>query len=164
MSRRSAGIVLVRTRAGVPEVLLVHPGGPLWAKKDAGAWSIPKGEYEPADDPLEAARREFFEELGVPCPAAELIELGEVVQRGGKRVVAWCGAGDLDVSAVVSNTFELEWPPRSGRRQAFPEVDRAEFFAIADARVKILGGQLPLLDSVERLLSEGRFVTRRDTE
>lgn len=160
MNPRSAGILLVRIRGGVTEVLLVHPGGPLWAKKDAGAWSIPKGEYGPDDDALDAARREFVEELGVPCPAEELVELGEVVQRGGKRVVAWCGVGDLDVNGIVSNTFEIEWPPRSGRRKAFPEIDRAEFFPMDVAMVKILAGQRPLLGSVDRALS----ATRRDTE
>lgn len=164
MSRRSAGIVLVRDRAAVCEVLLVHPGGPLWAKKDVGAWSIPKGEYAAGDDPLDAARREFREEIGVACPSAELIELGEVIQPGGKRVVAWCGFGDVDVSGLVSNTFEMEWPPRSGRRQTFAEVDRAEFFTLEVARHKILRGQLPLLDSVARVLAESKSTTRRDTE
>jgi predicted NUDIX family NTP pyrophosphohydrolase len=145
--------VLVRIRGGVAEVLLVHPGGPFWAKKDAGAWSIPKGEYAPDEDALAVARREFLEELGVPCPAEELIELGEVTQRGGKRVVAWCGVGDIDVTAVVSNTFEVEWPPRSGRRQSFPEIDRAEFFPIEVAMDKILDGQRPLLDSLSGVVS-----------
>ena len=170
MSRRSAGIVLVRLSAGGPEVLLVHPGGPLWAKRDAGAWSIPKGEYELGDDPLEAARREFLEEIGVPCPAEELIELGEVVQGGGKRVTAWCGLGEVDpahlgaVADVLTNAFEMEWPPRSGRRQRFPEVDRACYFPIDVAHEKILAGQRPLLDSVSRLVAESRLATRRDTE
>ena len=131
----------------------MHPGGPFWAKKDAGAWSIPKGEYGPAEDPLTVARREFVEELGVPCPAEDLIELGEVTQRGGKRVVAWCGVGDIDVAAVASNTFEIEWPPKSGRRQTFPEVDRAQFFPIDIAMEKILDGQRPLLDALPGMVS-----------
>lgn len=151
-TRRSAGIVLVRVRAGTPEVLLVHPGGPLWARKDLGAWSIPKGEYGPDDDALETARREFAEELGAVCPAEELVELGTVVQPGGKHVVAWYGLGDIDTAAVDSNTFEMEWPPRSGRRQTFPEIDRAEFFPMEVAVEKILGGQRPLLDSLARAL------------
>ncbi len=151
-TRRSAGIVLVRARGGTTEVLLVHPGGPLWARKDLGAWSIPKGEYGRADDALQTARREFAEELGTACPAQELVELGTVVQPGGKHVVAWYGMGDIDTATVVSNTFEMEWPPRSGRRQTFPEIDRAEFFPMEVAAAKILSGQRPLLDSLARAL------------
>jgi predicted NUDIX family NTP pyrophosphohydrolase len=144
--KTSAGILLVRLVGGSPEFLLVHPGGPFWAKKDAGAWSIPKGEYLEPEDALGCARREFEEELGVPCPATELVDLGEVTQAGGKRVRAWAAIGDVDVTAAISNTFEIEWPPRSGRRQTFPEVDRVEWFGHADAAEKILGGQLPFLD------------------
>jgi predicted NUDIX family NTP pyrophosphohydrolase len=129
----------------VQEVLLVHPGGPFWAKKDAGAWSIPKGEYEEGEDPIACARREFEEELGSPAPD-DLAPLGEVRQRSGKYVTAWAASGDLDPSAVRSNTFTIEWPPRSGRRQEFPEVDRAEWFPLAVAREKINPAQAEFLD------------------
>jgi predicted NUDIX family NTP pyrophosphohydrolase len=131
------------------EVLLVHPGGPYWAGRDEGWWSIPKGEVGEGEDELAAAEREFAEELGLPAPAGTRIALGEVVQAGGKHVRAWAVAGNLDVSAVHSGTFELEWPPRSGRIQTFPEVDRAGWFGLEEARVKLLGGQLPFLDRLE---------------
>jgi predicted NUDIX family NTP pyrophosphohydrolase len=147
--KRSAGILLHRSGADGREVLLVHPGGPFWAKRDDGAWSIPKGEYADGDDPEAAARREFEEELGSPLPDAELHELGEVVQKGGKAVVAWAVEGDLDASAASSNTFEMEWPPRSGRRQVFPEIDRAEWFPLVRAREKLLPAQTPFLDRLE---------------
>jgi predicted NUDIX family NTP pyrophosphohydrolase len=154
MPRRSAGIVLHRRAPdGSPEVLLVHPGGPFWARKDDGAWSIPKGEHGEDEEPLAAARREFAEELGVaPSGGAEPQPLGEVRQKGGKVVTAWALAGDLDPAQVVSNTFELEWPPRSGRRQTFPEVDRAEWFGLDRARVKLLPAQHPFLDALAALL------------
>ena len=145
-ARRSAGIVLYREAAAGLEVLLVHPGGPFWARKDAGAWSIPKGEYEPDDDPLTAARREFEEELGSAPPDAEPLDLGEVRQKSGKLVRAWALAGDLDATAAFSNTFTVEWPPRSGQMREFPEVDRAEWFAVAAAREKINPAQAPFLD------------------
>jgi predicted NUDIX family NTP pyrophosphohydrolase len=147
-SRRvSAGILLYRQSAGALEVLLVHPGGPVWARRDRGAWSIPKGEYtEGEEDPLAAARREFAEELGSAPPEGEAIELGEVRQKSGKRVRAWALAGDLDVAQAHSNTFAMEWPPRSGRRQEFPEVDRAEWFAVAEARERINPAQAAFLD------------------
>jgi predicted NUDIX family NTP pyrophosphohydrolase len=143
---------LYRPRAGGPEVLLVHPGGPAWARRDAGAWSIPKGEYEPEEDPLDAARREFQEELGVPPPSGPVHELGEIRQRSGKRVRAWALEGDLDATAISSNTFMFEWPPRSGKRIEIPEVDRAEWFDLDTARVKINVGQVPLLDRLGELL------------
>ena len=147
MPKRSAGLVLFRQREGDEiEVLLVHPGGPFWAKKDLGAWSIPKGEHADDEDPLAAARREFAEELGQAPPDGEPVPLGEVRQKGGKRVVAWALEGDLDPATVASNTFEIEWPPRSGRLQEFPEVDRAEWFSLEEARRRILEGQIPLLE------------------
>ena len=134
------------------EVLLVHPGGPFFAKKDAGVWSIPKGEYEDGDDPLACALREFEEELGTPLEADSPIELGTIVQRGGKQVIAWAVAGDLDPSTASSNTFTMEWPPRSGRQQEFPEVDRAEWFWVDEAREKLVPAQVELVDRlVERL-------------
>ncbi len=143
MPRRSAGIVLYRNAL---EVLLVHPGGPFFAKKDAGVWSIPKGEYEDGDDPLACALREFEEELGTPLEADSPIELGTIVQRGGKQVIAWGVAGDLDPSTARSNTFTMEWPPRSGRQQEFPEVDRAEWFSVDEAREKLVRAQVELVD------------------
>lgn len=155
MPRRSAGILLFRRRDGEPEVLLVHPGGPFWAKKDDGAWSLPKGEHDDAEDALVAARREFFEELGSRLPAGRITPLGEVRQKGGKRVAAWAVEGDLDASAIRSNNFELEWPPRSGRRQQFPEVDRAGWFGLDAARVKLNAAQVPFVDRIAELL-EGK--------
>ena len=133
------------------EVLLVHPGGPFWAKKDAGAWSIPKGEYAEGEDPLAVALREFQEELGVAL-AGDASELGSVTQRGGKIVTAWAVEGDLDPAELRSNTFTMEWPPRSGRQQEFPEIDRAEWFAVPEARTKLIDAQTGFLDRlVERL-------------
>ena len=152
MARRSAGIVFFRRAESGPEVLLVHPGGPFFARRDDGAWSIPKGLYEDGEEPLAAARREFAEELGSPCPDGEALELGEIRQKNGKRVTAWAVEGDLDAGAITSNTFEIEWPPRSGRRQEFPEVDRAAWFGLAAARTKILAAQAAFLD---RLATEG---------
>jgi predicted NUDIX family NTP pyrophosphohydrolase len=126
-------------------LLLVHPGGPFWAGKDLGAWSIPKGEYDANVDPLAAAQREFEEEIGTR-PRGEFRSLGEVTQAGGKRVSAWAVEGDFDPAELVSNSFELEWPPRGGRKRSFPEVDRAEWFSPDAAREKILAGQRPFID------------------
>ena len=151
MNARSAGILLFRRDPDAPRVLLVHPGGPFWAKRDAGSWSIPKGEIAADEDPAAAARREFAEELG-PVPDGTLHALGEVVQKAGKRVIAFALEGDFDVAALRSNTFEIEWPPRSGKRQAFPEVDRAAWFDFATARQKVLPAQVALLDRLERAL------------
>ena len=141
--KRSAGVLLRRPKSG--EVLLVHPGGPFWARRDAGVWSIPKGEYEDGDDPREAALREFEEELGVPAPDL-VADLGVVRQRGGKEVRAFLAEGDVDASACVSNTFTMEWPPRSGRMREFPEVDRAEWFPVEAAREKLVPAQAAFLD------------------
>jgi predicted NUDIX family NTP pyrophosphohydrolase len=151
-AKRSAGILLYRVRAHMLEVLLVHPGGPLWARRDAGAWSIPKGEYEPDEDALAAARREFAEELGKPPPDGRAQDLGEVRQKSGKLVRAWALPGDLDASAVESNTFELEWPPKSGRIMEVPEVDRAEWLPLDLAREKINPAQVPLVDRLEDVI------------
>ena len=154
MPKRSAGLLLFRRRGDV-EVLLVHPGGPFWAKRDDGAWSIPKGEVERDEDPLAVAFREFGEELGHEPPASPRpASLGELRQPGGKRVHAWAVAGDLDVRDVRSNTFTMEWPPRSGRMTEFPEVDRAAWFDLPTARVKILSGQLGFLARLEESLAE----------
>ncbi len=151
--RTSAGIVLHRhARTGL-EVLLVHPGGPAWKSRDAGAWSIPKGEYVDGEEPLQAARREFEEELGVAPPDGQALDLGEIRQKSGKRVRAWALEGDLDATAIVSNTVEIEWPPRSGKQLEIPEVDRAEWFSLADARGRINAAQAELLDRLEATLA-----------
>ena len=135
-----------RTANGAVEVLLGHMGGPFWQRRQKGAWTIPKGEVEPGEEPLAVARREFHEELGMPVPPGDLVDLGEVRQAGGKVVRAWAVEGDLDAEAIVSNTFELEWPPKSGRIQSFPEIDRAAWFDLESARAVIVAGQRPLLD------------------
>jgi len=155
MAKRSAGLLLYRRREGAVEVLLVHPGGPFWARKDLGAWSIPKGEHEPQDDPLEAALREFEEETGRPPPRERLVELGSIRQRGGKLLTAWGAEGDLDPAELRSNTFTMEWPPRSGRQRRFPEVDRADWFDPATARQKLNAAQAELLDRLLAALAGG---------
>ena len=147
----SAGLLLYRIRHAAIEVLLVHPGGPYWKPKDDGAWSIPKGEFSGAEDPLVAARREFFEETGVAIEG-DLRALKPIRQSGGKIVHAWAVEGDLDPTTIVSNTFEIEWPPRSGRLQSFPEIDRAAWFALPEAPRKILRGQVPLLEELAQML------------
>ena len=154
-AKLSAGILLFRrAHAGEIEVLLAHPGGPFWAKKDAGSWSIPKGEHGEDEDALGAARREFAEELGHEVPAGEAVDLGTVTQSSGKRVRAWAVEGDLDVAHIESNTFELEWPPRSGRRASFPEIDRAAWFDVRVARAKLVAAQAAFLERLLAHLSE----------
>jgi predicted NUDIX family NTP pyrophosphohydrolase len=153
MPRRSAGIALYRRSPDGLEVLIAHPGGPLWAKKDEGFWTFPKGEYEPDESAEEAAVREFEEELGHPLPAGPRVLLGEVRQRGGKLVTVWAVEGTLDAETVVSNTFEMEWPPRSGRRAAFPEIDRAEWADVATARRKLKEVQVAFVDRLEEFLA-----------
>lgn len=155
MPSKSAGIIAYRKHRMI-EVLLVHPGGPFWRNKDFGAWSIPKGEYADGEDAEIAARREFAEELGLAL-SVPLIALGEVRQRGGKLVNAFAAEFDVEVRSIRSNTFEMEWPPRSGKRQAFPEVDRAEWFGLGAAREKINAGQRPLLDRLEQLIGGERL-------
>ncbi|MGH2915378.1 MAG: NUDIX domain-containing protein [Solirubrobacteraceae bacterium] len=151
--RPSAGLLLHRRApSGTLEVLLVHPGGPLWARRDLGAWSIPKGEQEPGEDALETACREFAEELGSPTPAGEPLALGEVRLGSGKLVRAWALAGDLDAEAIVSGTFELQWPPRSGVIREFPEVDRAQWFSVQEARERLNPGQVELLERLVDML------------
>ena len=144
---------MYRIRGSCVELLLVHPGGPFWSKKDAGAWSIPKGEICAEEDELEAARREFFEETGV-LPKGEFSLLGEIVQKGGKVVRAWAFEGDYDPAALKSNTFTMEWPPRSGKQQEFPEIDRAAFFTPEEARIKINPAQAEFIDALERMTGE----------
>jgi len=147
MAKRSAGLLLFRESAAGLEVLLVHPGGPFWAKKDDGAWSIPKGEFGDDEEALTAAKREFEEEMGAP-PAGEFIPLEPVRQPGGKLVFAWALQADFDTSRLKSNMFSMEWPPKSGRQQEFPEIERAGWFPLELARVKILKGQAGLLDQL----------------
>jgi predicted NUDIX family NTP pyrophosphohydrolase len=150
MPKLSAGVLLYRMRdpstAEAVEVLIAHPGGPFWARKDDGAWSVPKGEFVDGEDPWAAAQREFGEELGLPLPAGPRIELGPLKQPGGKVVTAFAVRADLDITDAHSNTFQLEWPKGSGKLEEFPEVDRVGWFSVADARIKLLKGQRPLLD------------------
>jgi predicted NUDIX family NTP pyrophosphohydrolase len=150
MPKESAGLLLYRRNQGELEVLLVHPGGPFWKSKDAGAWSIPKGELEPGEDPLRCACREFGEELGAE-PAGPYHPLKSITQKSGKVVHAWAVKGDLDVTAVKSNTFSIEWPPRSGKMCEFPEIDRVGFFKLAEARTKVNPAQVALLEELAGL-------------
>jgi predicted NUDIX family NTP pyrophosphohydrolase len=161
MAAQSAGILLYKRCEGRLVVLLVHPGGPFWHAKDLGAWSIPKGEPVAGEASEATARREFTEELG-SAPIGALQALGRIRQRGGKQVEAFALEGDFDVDSLSGNSFEMEWPPRSGRRQSFPEVDRAEWFELPEARRKILAGQQPLLDRLEGLLAGGNIAKKRD--
>lgn len=151
MPNRSAGLLIYRRRSGVVEVFLVHPGGPFWARKDLGSWSIPKGEYSPDENPLEVAKREFEEETGFTAQG-DFKEMAEIRQKGGKYVKAWALEGDCDPKAIKSNTFTMEWPPRSGKEQEFPEIDRAGWFSLDAARRKILKSQLPLLEGLNKLM------------
>lgn len=159
-------MLLYRFRSGVLEVFLIHPGGPLWARKDAGAWSIPKGEIEKGADPLQEAKREFAEETGSSIDGY-FIALASLKQRSGKIVHAWAVEGDLDASTVHSNLFSMEWPPRSGKQQEFPEADRGGWFTMSVAREKLLAGQHGFLDELEgklRVNSEGRPVASKNPE
>jgi len=154
LPKQSAGILLYRVSQGAVEVLLVHPGGPFWAKKDLGAWSIPKGEYQQGEDPLAVALREFEEETGHRPANERPLELGAIRQRGGKVLSAWALAGDLDAAAATSNTFTMEWPPRSGTQREFPEVDRAEWFDPSTAREKLNPAQAELVDRLLATLGD----------
>jgi predicted NUDIX family NTP pyrophosphohydrolase len=151
VAKRSAGLLLYRKRGLSFEVFLVHPGGPFWAKKDLGAWSIPKGQYEDGEEPLDAARREFMEETGFAAPA-NAVALGEVKQAGGKIVIAWAAEGDCDPERMVSNLCSIEWPPRSGRMIEIPEADRGGWFSLEEARERILKSQQPFLDRLADVL------------
>jgi predicted NUDIX family NTP pyrophosphohydrolase len=155
MPRRSAGILLYRLTGDEPEVLLVHPGGPFWARRDAGSWSIPKGEYDDAEEARGCALREFEEETGTALPEGELIDLGDVKQKSGKVVTAWAAEGDLDADAITSNTFTMEWPPRSGQMAEFPEVDRAGWFSLDDAREKLIAAQAEFVGRLRERLGDG---------
>ena len=151
--RVSAGILLYRQPGEGLQVLLAHPGGPLFAKRDEGHWTIPKGEPEPDEPLFDAARREFAEETGQPLPDGPLLDLGSITQKGGKVVYAWALEGDLDPGTAQSETFELEWPPRSGRLQSFPEIDRVAWFAPEEARRRVKETQIPLIDRLEGALA-----------
>lgn len=152
-TKQSAGILVYHTLPeGLLEVLLVHPGGPFWKNKDDGAWSIPKGEYGEGEDPLSVAKREFREEIGLDLPAGECIKLKPVKIKSGKVISAWCMTAFLNVEQVHSNEFEIEWPPRSGKKVSFPEVDKAGWFPIETAKIKINPGQLPLLEQLAQLV------------
>ena len=155
MARTSAGVLLHRRGPDGVEVLIGHMGGPFWARKDDGAWSIPKGEHGPDEDSFAVALREFQEETGSPVPASDFLPLGPVRQSGGKVLTVWAAEGDLDADATASNTFELEWPPRSGRVQQFPEIDRTAWVAVDVARTKLVTGQVPLLDRLLERLGTG---------
>ncbi len=152
MKKESAGLLLWRDADGTREVLLIHPGGPFWAKKDEGAWSIPKGEIAEGEDPLDAAKRETREETGF-APEGNFISLGSIEQKGGKTVRAWAAEYDADLSAFRSNTFEMEWPPHSGNKREFPEADRAEYMSFAEARIRMNPAQAQFLDTLEGILS-----------
>ena len=154
MAKKSAGILLYRRVNTAPEVLLVHPGGPFWKNKDIGAWSVPKGEFADDEQPLIAAVREFKEELGIDV-SGDFIELIPQKQKSGKIVYAWALEQDTDVDDIVSNTFELEWPPRSGKMIEIPEVDRAGWFSMDEAKLKIIPGQIPIIENLERILLSG---------
>jgi predicted NUDIX family NTP pyrophosphohydrolase len=153
LANLSAGILLFRKRPSGLQVLLVHPGGPFWKKKDLGAWSIPKGEYTEPEDPLAAAKREFAEETGIKLDGDFLL-LGAFKQPSGKMITAWALEGDCSVADIRSNTFTLEWPPKSGRQQEFPEIDRAEWFDLAEAHKRILKGQAAILDRLKSQLGK----------
>lgn len=156
MPKLSAGLLLYRVTDGVVEVLLGHPGGPFWARRDEGAWSIPKGEYAPDENPWAAAQREFTEELGTPVPPGEPLRMEPVKQAGGKIVTVFAVRGDLDPGAATSNTFTLEWPRGSGTLREFPEIDRVAWFPVEEARAKLLAGQRPVLDQLTAAVAAGR--------
>lgn len=152
MQKKSAGILLYRFHNDLPEVFLVHPGGPFWAKKELGSWSIPKGEFEETESPLDAAIREVEEETGTKLKG-DFIELAPVKQKSGKLIYAWALRGNIDPATIISNTFEIEWPPKSGKKKVFPEVDKAAWFTMDDAKEKIIAGQVGLVNELEIILS-----------
>lgn len=149
--KKSAGILLYRIRDSKIEVFLVHPGGPFWIRKDVNAWSVPKGEFTDEEDPLATARREFEEETGIPVKG-DFLELKPVIQKGGKQVFCYACKGNIDPEAIKSNTFEMEWPPRSGKKQTFPEIDRGQWFDSAESKIKIIESQSAFVDELEKLI------------
>jgi predicted NUDIX family NTP pyrophosphohydrolase len=151
---RSAGLLMFRRRPAGAQVLLAHPGGPFWARRDEASWTLPKGEIDPGEEPLDAARREFLEETGF-ASNGPFLPLGEYKQKSGKRISAWAFEGDADPGQLQSNLFEMEWPPRSGRMQSFPEIDRVQWFDLTEARRRLIAGQAPFLDALQAWL-EGR--------
>jgi len=153
MNKKSAGILMYRVRNKIPEVLLVHPGGPFWKNKDAGAWSIPKGEFNDDEEPLQAALREFEEETGFAVKKSPYIPLTPITQKSGKQVLAWAIKGNVNTSEIKSNLFDLEWPPKSGKKQQFPEIDKAAWFAIPHAKEKINPAQIALIDELAAILN-----------
>jgi predicted NUDIX family NTP pyrophosphohydrolase len=155
MAKRSAGILMYRGHGAALELLLAHPGGPFWARKDQGAWSIPKGEHGEDEAPLACAIREFEEEMGCPPPERGYLDLGEIAQRRHKTIAAFAVEGDFDPAGLKSNRFEMEWPPRSGRKQFFPEVDRADWFTVEAAGAKIMPGQAPFIGRLLARLAKG---------
>ena len=154
--KKSAGIILYRIKNSGFEVFLVHPGGPFWARKDMNSWSVPKGEFTDEEDPLVAAKREFEEETGTSVKG-DFLELKPVIQKGGKQVICYACIGDIDPEAIKSNTFEMEWPPRSGKRQSFPEIDRGQWFDSAEAKIRILESQSAFIDELEKLIESGNL-------
>lgn len=167
MPKLSAGLLVYRIDSdAVLNIMIVHPGGPFWLKKDAGAWSVPKGEYMDTDDPFECATREFEEELGQPAPQGEYMDLGEIRQPSGKRVHCWAVCAEIDVSNIVSNEFEMEWPRGSGKLKSFPEVDRADWFSDPMARRKLVKGQVGFIDRLVKELERSgvRLMTPNDDE
>jgi predicted NUDIX family NTP pyrophosphohydrolase len=154
MKTHSAGLLVYRLMNGKPEVFLVHNGGPYWAKKDEGVWSLPKGEVEEGEDPLQTAKREFHEETGFSVPKGTYFELGEIeYPRSHKVVTAWAVEGDFDASKLKSNSFEMEWPPKSGKKQSFPEIDRGDWFSLAEASIKFFPANLPFLERLAKILN-----------
>jgi predicted NUDIX family NTP pyrophosphohydrolase len=153
MNKKSAGILLYRVHNKIPEVLLVHPGGPFWKNKDSGVWSIPKGEYTDDEEPLDAALREFHEETGIPLKKGKSIALTPVRQKSGKWVIAWAIKGDVKADQIQSNLFEAEWPPKSGKKQLFPEIDKAAWFTLSEAKEKINPAQVALIDELSGMLN-----------
>jgi len=157
MNKKSAGILLYRVKDGKPEVFLAHPGGPFWKNKDLEAWSIPKGEFDDAEEPLAAALREFEEETGKRLPGKKGIALNPVKMKSGKLIYAWAIEGDIDPATIVSNVFETEWPPKSGKKQSFPEIDRAAWFSIAEAKKKVNPAQVALIEELVAKLTHLKY-------
>lgn len=164
MKKQSAGLLVYRMKKGQIEVLIAHPGGPFFVKQDDGVWSIPKGLYEDSEDTLTAAKREFEEEIGFPAPASEYIELGEIKRKDGKYIRAWAVEGDIDAENISSNSFELEWPPKSGKKQSFPEIDRAKWSSLSNAARKLQSAQVEFLERLANKLGQRFGADEEETE